>query len=675
MKILQFPLSKITLGFILGILICPLTVQSLSIIFGILFLFIILLIGIQQIKSKTIFQKNCFGVVTFLASVSLGISIQAIHKQTYNKDHYIHYIQNQEINYQTEVEVTEKLKNTVKNARYIVKINTLNNNKSFGKAILNISLSDTVNFKIGSLLSLDGKFYQNKLPFNPNQFDYGKYLERQEIYAQIYTRKSNIKIIGNESTVWSFFSNYREKLIGIFEKSNLSKRELSVFIALLLGQQQDVAPDVLKDYQYSGAVHILSVSGLHVGFIMMFINLILRPIPNSRKGSLSKLIVIILGLWSFAILAGLSPSVVRSVTMFSFLAIGNSLRRDVNIYNSLLVSMFVILCFNPAFLYDVGFQLSYLALFFIIWMQPLFDKLWEPENRIVKYFWGIITMSSSAQLGAMPLSIYYFHQFPGLFFVTNLLVLPILGIVMALGVIALGFAAFGFVPFYVVKPLEWSIRIVNDLIHWVASFDDFVIKNISFSETMLWASYFLIITWVIWFQKSTFNRLAFALISIITFQSVFILQKYDTLKTKEAIIFSSRKNTIITERFGNKVTLYSHDSILKTADENLTIQSYLTGNFSTLNSREKLQNLLFIKGKKVVVIDSSAIYLENIKPDVLLLVNSPKLNMERVLQFYKPKVVIADGSNYKSYSKFWEATCQKEKIPFHNTHEKGFYKF
>lgn len=112
-------------------------------------------------------------------------------------------------------------------------------------------------------------------------------------------------------------------------------------------------------------------------------------------------------------------------------------------------------------------------------------------------------MSASAQLGAMPLSIYYFHQFPGLFFITNLLVLPILGIVMAIGIVTLVFAVFGIVRF-VIKPLEWSIRIVNEIIHWVASFDTFVIRSISFSEAMLWLSYILIVFWIFWLQKNHF---------------------------------------------------------------------------------------------------------------------------------------------------------------------------
>ena len=137
----------------------------------------------------------------------------------------------------------------------------------------------------------------------------------------------------------------------------------------------------------------------------------LQPLPKNNFGSYIKLSIILLSLWGFAFLAGLSPSVIRSVTMFSFVAIGMCLKRKTNVFHTLLASLFFILLFEPSFLFDVGFQLSYVALFFILWLQPLLASVWIPKNKIQSYFWDIITVSFAAQIGAMPLSIYYFHQF------------------------------------------------------------------------------------------------------------------------------------------------------------------------------------------------------------------------------------------------------------------------
>nr|WP_255700830.1 ComEC/Rec2 family competence protein [Flavobacterium sp. AS60] len=652
-------------------------IVSLSQVFvvcGLAFGLIALYISTLYIQ-KNHFHKIIFGSLVFLVSLFVGISTALIHKENSNPYHYTNQITDYEKVHKMDLLLEEKLKNTKKNYRYIGNIKELDGERSLGKIILNIAKKDTVrNLKIGSHLKVIGIVFKNKNPLNPNVFNYGKYLENQEIYAQVYAKPNQIEIGNYESSLWSGFSNFRETIISNLEHSAIAKEELNVLNALILGQQQDISPEVLKDYQYAGAVHVLSVSGLHVGFIMLFITFLLKPISNSRKGSLLKLLIIVLSLWSFAILAGLSPSIVRSVTMFSFLAIGIHLRRTVNIYHTLLVSMLLILLFKPSFLFDVGFQLSYIALFFIIWLQPILSNIWQPKNKIIIYFWNIITVSFAAQIGAMPLSIYYFHQFPGLFFVTNLLILPLLGLIMAVGVLAVLIATFHTVPEFIAKPIEFLIAFLNTIIHWVASFDAFVFKNISFSTAMLWSSYLAIILIILWIKKPTFRRLSIAFTSILWLQIIFIIQKTETQNKEELIIFNCKKNSIITERIGNAVTIYSNDSIQKNLSSNLLIQSYLIGNFSEAKTKKPLQNLLFFKHQKILIIDSSSIYTKDIQPDILVIIQSPKLNMQRLLKTYKPKEIVVDGSNFKSYIQLWEATCRKEKIPFYNTNEKGFYK-
>jgi len=674
-KILQFPLARIFIGFLFGILLCRIVCPNPVIIFCNLVFGLIGLFVTSIYSQKKPYYKILFGSFVFLLSLFVGISTALIHKENANPYHYNNQITDYEKVHILDLLLVEKLKSTQKNKRYITAVKNIDSERSFGKVILNIPKEDIIkNLKIGSRLEVIGIVFKNKNPLNPNLFDYGKYLENQEIYAQVYTKPKQIKVTNYESGLWASFSNFRETIISNLEKSAISKEELNVLNALILGQQQDISPEVLKDYQNAGAVHVLSVSGLHVGFILLFITFLLKPISNSRKGSLLKLIIIILSLWSFAILAGLSPSIVRSVTMFSFLAIGVHLRRTVNIYHTLLVSMLLILLFKPSFLFDVGFQLSYLALFFILWLQPVLSNIWQPKNKIIKYFWDIVTVSFAAQIGAMPLSIYYFHQFPGLFFVTNLLILPLLGIIMAVGVIAILIAAFHTVPEFITKSIALLIYLLNGIIHRVASFDVFVFRNISFSTAMLLSSYLVIILIILWFKRPTFKKLTIALTSVILMQIIFIIQKKETLNNREFIVFNQRKNTIITQRFGNAVTVYSNESILKNLNSNLLVQSYLVGNFCILEEKRNIENLLYFKNKKILIIDESNVYLENKKPDIVIITNSPKLNLDRLFSKWKPEQVVVDGSNYKTYVKIWEATCSKEKIPFHNTNEKGFYK-
>jgi len=675
MKILQFPLTRITFSFLLGLLFYQKCQPALLWIFISLLIGIVLLFVFHFLAKRKVAYKTAFGVTTLISSFTIGISTAAFHNETLRPNHYLNRILEDKA-YEIDITIHEKLKSTVKNLRYVSTVNAIDGHKSFGKIIFNIKLPNTIrDIPIGSRLKVYSNIYKNKNPFNPNQFDYGKYLENQQIYGQVYTDESLIIFEESEITLWSRFSNYRTRIIQNLELSHFKKEELNIMIALLLGQQQDISPEVLKDYQLAGAVHILSVSGLHVGFILLFVTFLLNPFPNTKRNTIIKLVFILLSLWSYGILAGLAPSVVRSVTMFSFVAVGNHLRRTVNAFHTLLVSMLLILLWKPSFLFDVGFQLSYLALFFILWLQPSLSNIWQPKYRISQYFWDIFTVTFAAQIGTLPLSIYYFHQFPGLFFVTNIIVLPLLGIIMIIGLIAVVVACFGKVPSIIIKPLELLIQIQNNLIDWIASFEGFVFKNISFSIAMLWLSYLVIITTFLCFKKPDFKKLVVALTSIIALQSIYIYTKYSTNNISEFIVFNTKKNSIIAQRQQEFVSVYSNDSILNALEDNLAVQSYLVGNFCQTKEKKNLQNLYYFKGKKILLIDSTAVYLKKTEPDILIIVNSPKLNLERLLTIYHPEQIIVDASNYKSYIRLWEATCQKEKIPFHYTYEKGFYKY
>lgn len=670
MKVMHFPLAKIAIAFIVGLFIAHF--GNFSSLFSILIFGVSFLIVIVSIISK---QKNYFGFCVLIASFGLGLLIDFIHFEPNRDHHYLHSITDENEFFLIEIRIKERLKSTLFNERYTAEVIALNNQKSCGKIIFNLRKDSlNKNIEIGSTLHTTSSFYKNKKPSNPNQFDYGSYLANQNIYAQIYANKEEITINPNIQKNWNYYaSKIRGRIIRNLEQHHFKKEELSVVIALILGQQQDISKEVLRDYQYAGAVHILSVSGLHVGFILLFITTLLKPIPNNRKGTIVKLIITLIGLWVFGVLAGLAPSVVRSVTMFSFVAIGLFLRRSVNIYHSLLVSMFLILLFQPSFLFDVGFQLSYLALFFIIWIQPIFKSTWTPKSKITAYFWDIITVSFAAQIGTLPLSIYYFHQFPGLFFVTNIIILPLLSIILAIALIVVVLASFNYVPLYLMKLLEWSIGLLNKIIAWVASFEEFIFKDIPMSTLMMWSLYLVLISLFILIEKPNYQKLTVALISVLVFQGSWIFTHYQTQKATEFIIFHQKKSSLIIERNLGNVRVYSNDTILKNANENWALNSYLVANFCKIENSNPMKNFYYFKDKKIAVIDSSGIYL-NKKPDVLILINSPKLNLERLLQSYQPKEIVADASNYKSYKKLWKATCKKEKIPFHDTSEKGFYK-
>ena len=676
MKIYHFPLSKITFFFVLGILISnyvspkPQTAWILLLISGILFLVFYFFAKVNFL------QKVYFGFFALFLSFSVGLFTQVVHCDFYKKDNYIHEYVGENKLHLIEVSLKEKLKNSLYSQRFVATVLKIDNKESSGKILLNIE-NDSLNqsFQIGTRLKIHTKITQHKLPKNPNQFDYGRYLSQKSILAQVYCNISDIQISSEiDRNIWYYAAKIRNRIIENLQKSGFNANELNVAIALILGQQQDINPEILQDYQFAGAVHILSVSGLHVGILLVFINFLLFRLAKNRSGNIIRFCIIFISLWSFAILAGLSPSVIRSVTMFSFIAAGMCLNRENNIFHTLLVSLLLILVVSPSFLFDVGFQLSYVSLFFIIWVQPMLKKMWSPKNKIIIYLWDIITVSFAAQIGVFPISVYYFHQFPGLFFITNLIVLPAIGIIMGLGILVMILAFFGQVPTVFVKSLEFFIWLMNWIINKIASVESFIIQDIPFNISILIAFYLLLFGIIFWLKKPNFQKLIFVFTSFLLLQFSYFFTLHQNNTQSETIVFNVSKSSMFVERIGGKAVVFCNDSIDKNSYHFKALKSYLVAHFIKNFEILPLKDLYFFNDKKIVVIDSLGIYSTAIRPDILVLRQSPKINLDRLLLFYNPKMIVADGSNYKSYVKLWRLSCLKNKILFHATAEKGFYK-
>jgi competence protein ComEC len=675
MTVSKFPLIRFTFWFVIGIIIAFYT-QLNWILSLVMFGLSCLVLGWTYFKLKQSFEPSVsFGIALYCVSFMLGTSTTTLHSPTFKKTHYTH----NEANFETEkafhLLLTEKLKNSKKFDRFYAKVISIDNQKASGKIVLNIknNLSAT-NLNTGHQLLVKGRLLHHFKANNPNQFDYGKYIETKGVYGQIFTVASTIKIHGNtHKNLLYYTTKFRNTIIKNLQESGFKKETLAVVVALILGQQQDISPEILRDYQYAGAVHILSVSGLHVGFILLFITFLLKPIPNTTFGNSSKLIITIISLWLFAFVAGLAPSVVRSTVMFTFISIGMHLNRNTNSFHTTIVSMLIILLFEPMFLFDIGFQLSYLAVIFILWLQPLFTSFWQPNNKIVKYLWEIITVSFAAQIGTLPLSIYYFHQFPGLFFVTNLVLIPFLSIIMSLGTLLMIFAYFDFIPVFLSKTVESLITIVNWIIARIASLEHFIFTDIPLSFTLMIIAYGIIITWNFWFKKPSHKLLLLGLSSIILFQSILVYTKWKSEQKNEFFVFNVMKKSIFGIRNGNSLSVLTSEEITKNSFEDRMLHTFSTANYYSIKSIQPIKNIIKFGKTKIQIVDSTSVFKTTIQPDIIILRQSPKVNLDRLIETQQPKLIVADASNYKIAIEKWKKTCAKRKIPFHSTYEKGFY--
>ena len=558
--------------------------------------------------------------------------------------------------------------------KYMAEVLQIDHQKTTGSVLINIEKDSVASFfKIGDRILLKNKFVAIKESLNPHQFNYKNYLAKQGIHQQVYATKQELLLLDQTSTSFlEFIAAFRLKIQQSLQQYDFSEDELAIMNALLLGQRQDISKELTANYSKAGAIHILAVSGLHVGIILWMLSFVLKPLERYKKGKVIKLVLVVLFLWFFAVLAGMSASVTRAVTMFSAIAIGQFFNKRNAIEQSLIFSMFLLLLLKPLFLFDVGFQLSYLAVFGIIWVQPVFYQLWKPKYYIIDKGWQLITVSTAAQLGVLPISLFYFHQFPGLFFLSNLLIIPFLGVILGAGIIVLGLSYLTILPVFLVDIYGGIISILNRLVAFIARQEAFLFSDISFSFIKMFFSYLVIIACFQFFLKRNAKRCLFFLSSVLIFQSVFFYEKYHIEKNNEFIVFHKSRNSIVGLRTGSFLEVYNDMDSLVTK-QNL-LKNYKVGENILYQNYQKLPTLLQLNKQIVLFIDTAGVYnLTDLHQPIVLLHQSPKINLERLINRLQPTIIIADGSNYKSYVRRWKATCLKLQIPFWSTNEQGAY--
>ena len=662
-----------TVFLILGIFLGTVINFSINLIFTTIIVSLLLL-AYYYFRSKLSYKAPLlFVLITVFLFVNIGILSIITKDPKYQRAHYINFFYS---NNKSVLKIITLLKPSRIYNRYEADVIQLNGKNTSGKVLVYIKKDSTVNLlDIDELLYTSKEYDEIRKSMNPDEFDYKAYLKKQQIYHRLTLDKENFVNLGfGMLSIKGAAHSIRSRINNELRKYNFSSEELSIVNALLLGQRQDISALQFQQYRDAGAVHILAVSGLHIGIILLFLNFLFHPLERWKHGKTIKLIIIIISLWAYAFLAGLSASIVRSVTMFTAIAIGLVSNRPTEIKNSLIISLFFLLLFHPFYLFDVGFQLSYTAVFSIVWMQPVFSNLWKPQSKPLRYIWQLLRVTFAAQLGILPLTLYYFHQFPGLFFVSSLVIIPFLGLILGLGILVIVLALMHILPQFLANLYEMILKIMNQFVAIISYQEGFVIKNISFSILLLFVCYVFIISTISWLKNKTIWNLYFLLIAILLVQLSRSFERYKIENSNEFIVFHQSKNTVLGNRLGENLIVYqSKDKPHKSSYS--PIASYKNA-LSNLNiyRESKIKNIIKIDSKYILIIDSSGIYNNLIlAPEIVLLVNSPKINMERMIQNLHPKIIIADGSNYRSYARMWEKSCKDNSVQFYNTSVNGAF--
>lgn len=620
-----------------------------------------------RLKKKTYGQNIPFHVLAMATAMLFGMLTVALQQPKNQPHHFSHHYQKGGF---FVVKIYKELKPSAKYYRFEAKVLQVDSMAARGNIMLYLNKESTTKKpKIDFEYCTKAKVVEVSAPLNPHQFNYKKYLENKGIHHMAYTTPEElIETSTRVHTVYGLAAKLRERINQNLIKNGIKGDALALINALLLGQRQDISEETYNNHVNAGTIHVLAVSGLHVGIILYLLNILLMPLTYFKYGKTLKLIGCIALLWCFAVLAGLSASVVRAVTMFSFVYYAYYINRPTNTYNVLALSMFFLLLIKPSFLFDVGFQLSYTAVFAIVFIQPVLARFWVPKNKVLQYFWGLFTVTVAAQLGVLPIGLYYFHQFPGLFFISNLVVLPLIFIILSSALIIVLLSFFVPIPSLVVTFFNALIVFLNRFTGIIANQEAFLLRDVPFNRVQVLWAFILIFSFAAWLKLKKFKHLAVSLIAVIGFQVLALTEKLIQEPSK-MIVFHQVGHTGIGFQTNKQMWITNAENL-----HPIILKNYKTGENINKTDSINIENLFDFHGKKVLLVDSLGIYaLSGFSPDVVLLSKSPKVNLERLIETLTPKQIVADGSNYKSYVERWEATCQKTKTPFHFTGAKGAY--
>jgi competence protein ComEC len=689
----EYPILKLLVPLILGILfyyLFPNLAPHWPIEIAGLFV-----LGFLAWPKKYLFpykHRHISGLLIYLVFFLLGIALMQYHFTFIQEDHISKNKADFKCLKVRIIEVPEQKPNSVK---LVTKAQLSGDNKKAaplsGKIILYLQKdSNALALNYGDLLILKNSLKAVNTPANPDEFDYRTYLLRKGISFQGYLKSGDWHLAKRASLLsiqlWAL--KIRHLLLNQLQKHGLKDAEFSVAAAMILGVRNHLSPELRQAFSGAGAMHILCVSGLHVGIIFLLLNSLLSFLSKTEKGPKIKAGIIIGSIWLYALITGLSPSVVRAAMMFTFISIGQNIGRHVNIYNSLAASAFVLLAVNPYLLFDVGFQLSYAAVIAIVALQKPLQDLWSPENTLLFKIWQLITVSLAAQIGTAPLALYYFHSFPNYFLLTNIIVIPAAFIIFITGVFTLIFSwaspladFLGWGLSKLILGLNWIISSIEQLPFAVSS-------NIYLSPAGLVALLLMIVFISIMLIRKKPKLLYVNLSLAILFVAADI---YSRQTPPELIVYHGGKNDYIAfmsngrERAISNADVIQFPKIMDYQSLNHRIRNHIRERrFFKLNG-----NSPFVRDNFFISHNLSAFYnlrIAVIAPgsepentdgridiDYLILCQNPKTGIRELQKHYRFKTLIISASNAPWSRKKWIDELNSSNRNYYDINNEGAF--
>ncbi|TCD04195.1 ComEC family competence protein [Pedobacter frigidisoli] len=622
-----------------------------------LILFSILTINITYKKLNAYKFKGLTGILIFSFFFAFGGLLCVLNNEKLKSD----YFANRNYTY-LKIWINDEPEQTNDILRFKARVvsgyENLKQIKLSGQLLLALKVDSLhpIHLKYGDELVISAKYLEVEQPYNPAEFDFKRWLAGQNVYEQTFINQNHLlktnRNIGNP--IIKLALDLREKQVAKYRKLIKNDEAFAVASTLILGYRADLSKETLAAYSKTGTIHALSVSGSHVAIIFFVLDICLAFLDKKRFLKIFKFVLICSLIWVYSLITGLSPSVVRAATMITIFIIARTFARNKNGYNTLAFAAFCQLVYNPFLIWDVGFQLSYISVFGLIYLQPKIYKWLYVKNKWLNKIWELIALSLSAQLVTFPLCIYYFHQFPIYFLLGNLFISIPLILIMILGIGVLVPLVDKLSPIF-----EWIIVTTNTVLKWIADLPYSTVSSVWINLPELILLTFALGLFVYALVKFNKKFLFASFAVYIGYISMITYDNWTAIHQKKIIFFTLRKNyaaAFINGRETILLTDLSHDDknyqfFIEPALEQSQINKI---NFISLKQDTILRH--FVKKNNQIVFDTYNILLidEHMNYKILSvkgkfssiwLTGNNKFKIENLPKEIEFKNVIIDATN------------------------------
>lgn len=538
-----------------------------------------------------------------------------------------------------------------------------------GKTIIYLKKDSLPTFHVGEFINIDSKWSYINEPKNPNEFNYKQYLEHKNIYHVVYSDYKHItknKYLGTDYSIELIGEKIKAKLVNSLRQSCLSENSFAICSALLVGFDDEIDKDVLSSFSHSGTLHILSVSGMHTGVICSIILFLFSLIDKTDRYKKTKCAVIIFVLLLFTTITGFSPSVLRASLMLSLIMLGKTFQKQSNSYNTLVLSAFILLLFNPFLIIDVGFLLSYFAVFGILYFYPILESMYYIEHKILKWFWSSCLISISATLFTLPITLYFFHQFPIWFVLSNLITIPISLLVMFLALCIVLLHSFVVIQNILSKLTNHTVDFMIQSSNLSNRKYYGYIDSISFDSTDALFLSICIALFLIIVRTKSYKLVTLTFIVCIIWALSGIVKQYSQINEQEIVVFHIKKKSFFVTRIGHHI--YYDLNRITEAEFEKYIKPY-TIKYSNLILHHSSHPMQQLNKKRFLNISQSNQKLNSDSVNYILVSHNSFVNLN-TLKMSKP-LIIGDCSNTNKTLQRLKKECAKYHLQFYNIKEQG----